>query len=104
MQMFLQESPIFRADLLRQFLQIVVHEIQDTRDVFPVLGASIEFIKHLAWIIDRGHGLVVPGVAHPRPWVGAIGDRDPELEANPMLADEIALLLGEDEAEFLMKS
>ena len=29
---------------------------------------------------------------------------DHELEAHPGLADEIALLLGDDEAEFLMKS
>ena len=45
-----------------------------------------------------------------REWVGvarevAIGivDADPELEDHPALADEIDLLLGEDEAEFLMK-
>lgn len=45
-----------------------------------------------------------------REWVGvarevAIGiiDRDPELDEHPELSDEIALLLGEDEAEFLMK-
>ena len=31
-------------------------------------------------------------------------NRDPELEANPALSDEIALLLGEEEADFLMKS
>ncbi len=46
-----------------------------------------------------------------REWVGVarevameIIDADPELEAHPELADEIALLLGDDEAEFLMKS
>ena len=45
-----------------------------------------------------------------REWVGvarevAIGivDADPELEDHPALADEIDLLLGDDEAEFLMK-
>ena len=46
-----------------------------------------------------------------REWVGvarevatAIIDGDPELEAHPEIDDEIRLLLGDDEAEFLMKS
>jgi len=46
-----------------------------------------------------------------REWVGVardvateIIDDDPELEGHPELDDEIALLLGDDEAEFLMKS
>jgi ATP-dependent DNA helicase RecG len=46
-----------------------------------------------------------------REWVGVardvateIIDDDPELEGHPGLDDEIALLLGDDEAEFLMKS
>jgi len=46
-----------------------------------------------------------------REWVGVarevaiqIIDDDPELEAHPELSDEIALLLGDDEAEFLLKS
>jgi len=45
-----------------------------------------------------------------REWVGVarevaieIIDTDPELEAHPELDDEIAVLLGDDEAEFLMK-
>jgi ATP-dependent DNA helicase RecG len=43
-------------------------------------------------------------VATAREVAISIIDRDPELEANDALADEIALLLGDDEAEFLMKS
>lgn len=45
-----------------------------------------------------------------REWVGVardvatgIIDADPELEGHPAIDDEIALLLGDDEAEFLMK-
>ncbi|MEM7140130.1 MAG: ATP-dependent DNA helicase RecG [Actinomycetota bacterium] len=43
-------------------------------------------------------------VATAREVAVSIIDRDPELEEHPDLADEIALLLGDDEAEFLMKS
>lgn len=54
--------------------------------------------------------LRLASLVRDREWVGiargvAVGiiDDDPELEAHPGLADEIALLLGDDEAEFLMK-
>jgi ATP-dependent DNA helicase RecG len=43
-------------------------------------------------------------VAVAREVAGQIIDADPELEDHPELDDEIALLLGDDEAEFLMKS
>ena len=54
--------------------------------------------------------LRLASLVRDREWVGVarevatqIIDRDPELEEHPELADEIALLLGDDEAEFLMK-
>ena len=85
-----------------------------TTDGFELAEVDLELRGEGTIMGERQKGrndLRLASLRRDKEWVGLarevatdIVDADPDLEAHRELADEIALLLGDDEAEFLMKS
>ncbi|MEZ5165147.1 MAG: helicase-related protein [Acidimicrobiales bacterium] len=88
--------------------------IVETTDGFRLADVDLELRGAGTIMGERQKGrndLRLASLVTDREWVGVarevaidIIDADPELDAHPALADEIDVVLGEDDAEFLMKS
>ncbi|MDW3219164.1 MAG: ATP-dependent DNA helicase RecG [Acidimicrobiales bacterium] len=90
-----------------------IQALVDSTDGFELAEVDLELRGEGTIMGERQKGrndLRLASLRRDKEWVATarevaveIIDGDPELEAHPALADEIALLLGDDEAEFLMK-
>ena len=78
--MLVNEMTIGTADPLAHPTQVLLQDIENTRQGILILHLSIEFAEHAIRIGDRRDGIIGTSVNPAGPRIGTIGHRDAELQ------------------------
>ena len=79
-EVLLETGAVLGPEILGDAGEILAHIVDDGDEALAVLHAAVDFPEHLFGIVDRRDGLIGTGVAHARPWIGAVWHGDAELE------------------------
>ena len=78
--MVVKETLVVLGNLRPNLVHVLLEVVENRLHHLAILHRAVELVEHLVRIVDRGDGLVRPGVAHSGPGVSVLWNHDTKFE------------------------